>query len=120
MLGRLANRLRGLWWSHGALLTPGSAPPGGLVHLRQIRSDPRYVLESRVRALSGAVYLGEGQALCRVLGRYKMFVDTRDRGFGSHLLLDGYWEIWLTRFLARAVRPGMACLDIGANLGYYA
>ncbi|MFZ4405905.1 MAG: FkbM family methyltransferase [Paracraurococcus sp.] len=120
MLGRLANRLRSLWWAHGPVLSAHTAPPGGLLHLHEIREAPRYALECRARALSAAVYLGDRQALCRVLGRYKMFVDTRDRGLGSHLLLDGYWEIWLTRFLARAVRPGMACVDIGANLGYYA
>jgi FkbM family methyltransferase len=120
MLGRLGQFLRGLWWRHGAVLGARPTPPGGLVHLPQIRSDPRYALECRVRSLTGAVYLGDRQALCRVLGRYKMFVDTRDRGLGSHLLLDGYWEIWLTRLIARAVRPGMACVDVGANLGYYA
>ncbi|MFC7475292.1 FkbM family methyltransferase [Dankookia sp. GCM10030260] len=118
MLARLAQILRSLWWRHG--FGARRTPPGGLVHLGQIRSDPRYVLECRVRSLTGAVYLGDSQALCRVLGRYKMFVDTRDRGLGSHLLLDGYWEIWLTRLIARAVRPGMACVDVGANLGYYA
>jgi FkbM family methyltransferase len=120
MLGRLARFLRGLWWRHGAAFGARATPPGGLVHLQQIRNDPRYALECRVRSLTGAVYLGECQALCRVLGRYKMFVDTRDRGLGSHLLLDGYWEIWLTRLIARAVRPGMVCVDVGANLGYYA
>ena len=37
-----------------------------------------------------------------VLGRYKFYVDTRDSGFGANVLLDGYWEIWLTQFLAPA------------------
>ncbi|WP_244642324.1 FkbM family methyltransferase [Phyllobacterium sp. 628] len=55
----------------------------------------------------------------RILGRYKFYLDTRDRGFGSHLLLDGYWEIWLTQFCARNIRAGMVAVDVGANFGYY-
>lgn len=120
MLGRLGRAFRGLRWPHGAALGVQPMPPGGLVFLPQLRSEPRYILECRVRSLTGAVYLGDRQALCRVLGRYKMFIDTRDRGLGSHLLLDGYWEIWLTRLIACAVQPGMVCVDVGANLGYYA
>jgi FkbM family methyltransferase len=57
--------------------------------------------------------------LVRVLGRYKLYVDTRDRGFGSHVLLDGFWEIWLTLFCARNVKRGMTAIDVGANFGYY-
>jgi FkbM family methyltransferase len=33
--------------------------------------------------------------------------------------MDGYWESWITRALARTVRPGWHCLDVGANHGYY-
>ncbi|WP_165943477.1 FkbM family methyltransferase [Roseicella aquatilis] len=119
MQGRLTRIARGLRPGRG-VFGADATPPGGLVHLRQIGEDNRTVLEMRVRALATSAYLGEREALCRVLGRYKMFVDTRDRGLASHLMLDGYWEIWLTRFLARAVQPGMACVDVGANLGYYA
>lgn len=54
-----------------------------------------------------------------ILGRYKFYVDTRDSGFGANVLLDGYWEIWLTQFLARTVKPGMRVIDVGANFGYY-
>lgn len=48
-----------------------------------------------------------------------MIVDTADVGLSSHLLLDGYWEMWLTELLAEIVRPGMTVVDIGANLGYF-
>jgi len=34
-------------------------------------------------------------------------------------MLDGYWEMWLTQFLAGQVKPGMVVVDVGANFGYY-
>lgn len=79
----------------------------------------RWALERRARALAQPLYLGDRLALCRVLGRYKLYVDTRDVGFGAHVLLDGCWEAWLTVFMARRLRPGMAAVDVGANHGYY-
>jgi FkbM family methyltransferase len=33
--------------------------------------------------------------------------------------LDGYWEIWLTIFFARVIKPGMTIIDVDANFGYY-
>jgi FkbM family methyltransferase len=33
--------------------------------------------------------------------------------------MDGYWESWITVVLARTLRPGWHCLDVGANHGYY-
>ncbi len=72
-----------------------------------------------MRALCESAYLGDETALCRVLGRYKMFVDTSDNSLSPHLMLDGYWEMWLTEALARAIRPGMTVVDVGANLGYF-
>jgi FkbM family methyltransferase len=55
----------------------------------------------------------------RVLGRYKMFVDSTDVGLSTHLMLDGYWEMWLTEALTQVIKPGMVVVDIGANLGYF-
>jgi len=80
---------------------------------------PRHENEAVIRGLCQNAYLGGGTALCRVLGRYKMFVDTGDVGVSSHLLLDGYWESWTTEAMLRFVRPGMTALDVGANLGYF-
>jgi hypothetical protein len=34
-----------------------------------------------------------------------MFVDTRDVGLTSHMLLDGFWEMWVTEaMLGHGVR----------------
>jgi FkbM family methyltransferase len=90
-----------------------------LFRMQDLADGRRSRNEARIRSLCAAVYLGQGTALCRVLGRYKMFVDTTDIGVSSHLMLDGYWEMWLTEAMARVVRPGMTVVDIGANLGYF-
>jgi FkbM family methyltransferase len=57
--------------------------------------------------------------LCRVLGKYLMYADSQETGITPHLCLDGYWESWITVALARTLRRGWHCLDVGANHGYY-
>lgn len=90
-----------------------------LIAPSEIARLDRFALERRVRSLCQNAYLGNNTVLCRVLGRYKIYVDTTDIGFGAHLLMDGIWEPWITQYFAREVQAGMRVLDIGANLGYY-
>jgi FkbM family methyltransferase len=89
------------------------------INLREIAAWDRFELEALCRAQSQSAYLGDHIGLCRMLGRYKFYVDTRDRGFGSNILLDGFWEMWLTQFMARYVKPGMVVADVGAGYGYF-
>ncbi|WP_170921192.1 FkbM family methyltransferase [Enhydrobacter aerosaccus] len=49
----------------------------------------------------------------------KIFLRSGDRGFACHVMLDGFWEMWLTQFLAHRVKPGMTAIDVGANFGYF-
>ena len=100
------------------LLQPRRAP-GYLFNLRNLQIGRRRNNQRQIRQLCTNAYLGDHTSLCRVLGRYKMFVDTRDVGLATHLLLDGFWEMWLTEALSAVVKPGMVVADIGANLGYY-
>ncbi|MBB4242180.1 MULTISPECIES: FkbM family methyltransferase [Rhizobium] len=90
-----------------------------LLHLHELMAFDRHQAETAILQRVNSAYLGNHTALVRVLGRYKLYVDTRDRGFGSHVLLDGFWEIWLTLFCARNVKRGMTAIDVGANFGYY-
>jgi FkbM family methyltransferase len=79
----------------------------------------RGTLEAVSRQESRAVYVGEQTLLCRVLGKYLMYADAQETGITPHLAMDGYWESWITIALARMLRPGWHCLDVGANHGYY-
>jgi FkbM family methyltransferase len=57
--------------------------------------------------------------VARVLGKYLMAVDALDEALTPHLVLDGIWEPWVTMAIARHVKPGMRCMDVGACYGYY-
>ena len=81
-------------------------------------SDPA-VWEGRCRRMTFNAYVGDETVLCRTLARFKMYVSTRDEGLGPHLIGEGYWELWITRFISQVVKPGMVCIDAGANIGYY-
>jgi FkbM family methyltransferase len=64
-------------------------------------------------------YLGDNKILCKILGDKKLFTIADDVGFSTHMILDGYWEFWLTKYFADNIQPGDTVIDIGANLGYY-
>jgi FkbM family methyltransferase len=97
------------------------AARGGLdrLDMEEFACRSKRALEALCRARAQPAYLGDSEALCRILGRYKLYVDTRDKGLCAHLLLDGFWEMGLTMHIARHVRPGMVAIDVGANFGYY-
>jgi FkbM family methyltransferase len=91
-----------------------------LLTLNEIRSClNRRVVEAAIRKRCHSVPLDKNTVLCRVLGRYKFFVDSRDQGLAPHLMLDGYWEYWVTDFILRNIKLGDVVFDVGANLGYY-
>lgn len=90
-----------------------------LFHVSRLRRDARVGNEAAIRSLCICAYLGEHITLCRMLGRYKIYVDTRDIGIAPHLMLDGYWEMWVTEVFVSLVDDGMVVADIGANLGYF-
>ncbi|TWB57448.1 FkbM family methyltransferase [Rhizobium sp. ERR 922] len=113
MLPDLRNALRACRNERGTMSS------SALLHLHELMAFDRHQAETAILQRVNSAYLGNHTALVRVLGRYKLYVDTRDRGFGSHVLLDGFWEIWLTLFCARNVKRGMTAIDVGANFGYY-
>ena len=84
-----------------------------------LRLGRRAANERIIRGACNVAYCGDHTALCRVLGRYKAYVDTTDVALSSHLMLEGYWEMWVAEALYDLIRPGMVVADIGANVGYF-
>ena len=89
------------------------------VYPSQIAQLDRTRLEQAITSRCQVIPVADDVVLARVLTRYKMFLRPSDIGFGCHVMMDGFWEIWLTQFFARTVKPGMCVVDIGANFGYY-
>lgn len=87
--------------------------------IKFLRTMPRWFNRVLIRGLSRSFYLGSHRTLARVLGRYKMYLDTRDVALAPHILSDGYWEMAHTEAMASLVKEGMTAVDLGANLGYF-
>ncbi len=64
-------------------------------------------------------YLGEGRALTTLSTGHPFFVNTRDRGITTWIVLGGVWETFVDDVLCALARPGGTFLDVGANQGYY-
>jgi FkbM family methyltransferase len=82
-------------------------------------TEDRSTLEAFCRQHYQTARLSDRVILCRVLGKYIVYADPEDVGITPHLCLDGFWESWITIAMARTLKPGWYCVDIGANHGYY-
>lgn len=84
-----------------------------------LTAEERCQLEGWFESRACAVPVADDRILCRVLAKYLMYVDARDTSITPHLVMSGYWEMWTTIAIARHVQPGMRCIDVGANVGYF-
>jgi FkbM family methyltransferase len=92
----------------------------GMSHIGElIVHGDRTTLENYCRRATQPLVLSDDLALGRVLGKFLMYVDPVDESLTPHLLLDGYWEMWITMAIAKHVKPGMRVVDVGAHFGYY-
>lgn len=83
-------------------------------------SLPREQFEAACKASVRYAYLGEREGLCEVLGgALRIYIDTEDTAFAPHMILNGFWESWVTLALRRLPLGGIA-YDVGANHGYFA
>jgi FkbM family methyltransferase len=86
---------------------------------RDIASLTREEFENTCREHTWYAYLGSNLGLCKVLTKHRVYIDPTDIGISPHYITDGFWESWVTQCLARIVKPGDVCIDIGANFGYF-
>lgn len=54
------------------------------------------------------------------INQNKMFLDIKDKGISKELLYKGIREPRCTEFIKKFIKQGEICIDIGANIGYYA
>jgi FkbM family methyltransferase len=87
--------------------------------LESLNPEPQNVPMTPVVNNRMAVYVGDNLALTRTIYDHKIYVDTRNLDLAPHILLDGYWEQWITNVFLSVVQPGMRVVEIGANMGWY-
>ncbi len=67
-----------------------------------------------------SIYLGENTALTFLETGQRIYVDTRSRDIGVHLLTFGRWESNYLKVFEQLVKPGHTVFDVGANHAFYA
>lgn len=87
--------------------------------IKQLVNRSRTEIENHSRGMSRAFMMGTEKLCCRMLGGPIMFCDPMNNDFTPWLGLEGYWEMWITMAVAKAVQPGWVCYDVGAAWGYY-
>ena len=80
----------------------------------------RAQLEQASRAVASWYPAGGDRLVARVLTNLKLVVDRRDMSLTPHLVMDGFWESWITVWAMAQCQPNQKMLNIGANCGYYA
>ncbi len=84
--------------------------------LARLLADPPKCTHTPPRTYA---YLGGNRALTQLSTGAPFFVNTDDRGISPWIILGGHWETFVDDILTQLAKPGMAFLDIGANMGYY-
>ena len=57
--------------------------------------------------------------IAAMLSQIDLIIDPRDKSVADPIAKVGFWEWDLTKGVADIMRPGMTCVDIGANAGYF-
>jgi FkbM family methyltransferase len=77
-------------------------------------------LERAFRSVHEYRYLGGRLGLVRVIDSVtRLYVHTHELNVAPHLILDGYWESWVTLSMLQRMRPGGLMVDVGANAGWF-
>lgn len=65
------------------------------------------------------VYIGDQKALVSMVWGGKMIVSTNDLSLSPDLIIHGIYDVPLTNYLVKTIKPGNTVLDIGANAGCF-
>lgn len=79
----------------------------------------RAQLEQASRAAATWYPIDDRLIVARVLGDTKLVVDRQDLSLTPHLVMDGFWESWITIWAMSQCMAADRVLNIGANCGYY-
>jgi len=90
-------------WADGQAAPVGAAPP-----------------EDAPRRRIVPTYVGNGTVLVETIHGHLMVLPSVDRAITPHMIRDGYFDLRISQFLERFIRPGMTYVDVGVNLGVYA
>lgn len=76
----------------------------------------------RLAEAGRATYLGNGRVIVGMTVRGEellYFLDADDRLITPWVVIHGNYEVELTAYLARTLRPDANTIDVGANFGYF-
>ena len=65
------------------------------------------------------IYIGDKKALVSMVWGGKLIVSTNDLSLSPDLIIHGVYDVPLTNYLLKAVKPGDTVFDIGANIGCF-
>lgn len=65
------------------------------------------------------VYIGNKRALVSMAWGGKLLVPTNDLSLSPDLIIHGIYDVPLTNYLAKTVKPGNTVFDVGANIGCF-
>jgi FkbM family methyltransferase len=103
----------------------GEPLPGGhphIGHLGEIRAWVASASEASAptKPRTAATYMGHDMVLAETMHGDLVLLPAGDRALTPHMIRNGYFDLSVTRFLERFLRPGMIFVDVGANVGVYA
>lgn len=79
----------------------------------------RAMIELMAKGSAGTIDERDNYRWCRVLNRFEMYVNADDKSVSPHLMNEGFWESWITKWVIDNVDDETFFIDIGANTGYY-
>jgi FkbM family methyltransferase len=79
----------------------------------------RAQIESASRAAASWYPASGGRLVARIIGGMKIVLDPADFSLTPHLVMDGFWESWITAWCFSNVQSDDKVLNVGANCGYF-